>query len=280
MKKYLLLSVILFFAFNGFAQIEGNTKAKLYFQEAQKLFNQNDYKDALNYIAKTETTLGSTNGRILNLKIKTLYNMGKFIEAEKALSLFSKSFENDVTEEMKNDTYAYFVRIEKAASAQKNKITKQEARKQELLSKADFNVRRTPDGTGLIKENGSIGLIDKSGNIIVPIKYKKIRDNDRGLVIADKNNNWEDGYVGSDLYKGNKLILSGYWFFRILKGYNNLITVHTKGKEGLYDANEERWIITIGEFSHSIEIVNGGVKGYNKGDYESEGKFYDLSKYK
>ena len=121
MKKYLSLSVILFFAFNGFAQIEGNTKAKLYFFEAKKLFNQNDYADALSYIAKTETTLGSTNGRILNLKIKTLYNMGKFIEAEKALSLFSKSFENDVTEEMKNDTYAYFVRIEKAASAQKNK---------------------------------------------------------------------------------------------------------------------------------------------------------------
>ena len=121
MKKYLLLSVILFFAFNGFAQIEGNTKAKLYFFEAKKLFNQNDYADALSYIAKTETTLGGTNGRILNLKIKTLYNMGKFIEAEKALSLFSKSFENDVTEEMKNDTYAYFVRIEKAASAQKNK---------------------------------------------------------------------------------------------------------------------------------------------------------------
>ncbi|MBT3740721.1 MAG: hypothetical protein HOG32_00745 [Polaribacter sp.] len=121
MKKYLFLSIILFITFNGFSQIEGNTKAKLYFFEAKKLFNQNDYADALSYIAKTETTLGSTNGRILNLKIKTLYNMGKFIEAEKALSLFSKSFENDVTEEMKNDTYAYFVRIEKAASAQKNK---------------------------------------------------------------------------------------------------------------------------------------------------------------
>ena len=42
MKKYLLLLIILFFSFNSFAQIEGNTKAKLYFFEAKKLFNQNE----------------------------------------------------------------------------------------------------------------------------------------------------------------------------------------------------------------------------------------------
>ena len=187
MKKYLLLSVILFFSFNSFAQIEGNTKAKLYFQEAQKLFNQNDYKDALSYIAKTETTLGSTNGRILNLKIKTLYNMGKFIEAEKALSLFSKSFENDVTEEMKNDTYAYFVRIEKAATSQKERNIAQ--RKKQIESENVINSSKSyvkgEDGFKFIKMSISSDHrfilmefihLDKKTKIILRQDLRKIQE--------------------------------------------------------------------------------------------------------
>lgn len=126
-KKLLLFSVFtLFINVGSYAQMDTNQKAKLYFQEAQKWFNQNDYEEALKYIVKAEQTLGGTNGRILNLKIKTLYNQGKFVEAEDALMLFSSAFEDSVTEELKNDTYSYFVRIDKAASVIKEKKAEEE----------------------------------------------------------------------------------------------------------------------------------------------------------
>lgn len=141
-KKALLLNlIILFIGVSSYAQMESNQKAKLYFQEAQKWFNQNEYDDAMNYIFKAEQTLGGTNGRILNLKIKTLYNQGKFIEAEDALMLFSGAYENSVTEELKNDTYSYFVRIDKASSAIKEKLAEEERIKEEARLKKEALVR-------------------------------------------------------------------------------------------------------------------------------------------
>lgn len=119
MKKLkLLLFVTIQFCFLiSFAQLSDGDRAMLYFTEAEKSFNQNEFSDALEHINKAETTLGNTNGRLLNLKIKTYYNLGKFYSAERAFNDFSKNYANSVTEELKQDTYSYFLRIEKAANA-------------------------------------------------------------------------------------------------------------------------------------------------------------------
>jgi hypothetical protein len=93
--------------------IDPNQKAKLYFTEAERRFNQNEYKTALEYIVKAENELGETNGRILNLKIKVLYNDGQFEQAQKALALFINDYANTVTPDMKAETETYFLKLER-----------------------------------------------------------------------------------------------------------------------------------------------------------------------
>jgi hypothetical protein len=115
MKK---VSLILFclFTLSIHAQeinIDPNHKAKLYFTEAERRFNQNEYKTALEYIVKTENELGETNGRILNLKVKVLYNDGQFEQAQKALAIFINNYATTVTPEMKAETEAYFLKLER-----------------------------------------------------------------------------------------------------------------------------------------------------------------------
>ena len=122
MKRFFSVIFLMIISANVlFCQVDNNLRAKLYFQEAQKLFNQNEFKASLDYLTKAEKTLQATNGRILNLKIKILYNTGKFIEAENALNLFISYYGNAVSEELKNETLGYFIRIEKAAKAQRNR---------------------------------------------------------------------------------------------------------------------------------------------------------------
>ena len=71
--KFFLLHVLIATSIAASAQFDGNTKAKLYFQEAQRLFNQNQFGEAMEYLEKAENKLGATNGRILNLKIKSCF---------------------------------------------------------------------------------------------------------------------------------------------------------------------------------------------------------------
>lgn len=142
----LLLFVCLVFSSTiAQAQISSNKKAKLYFTEAEKRFGQNDFETALEYINKTQATLGTTNGRILNLKVKTLYNLGQFHEANRALNKFEK-YSNQVTESLKNDTYSYLVRIERAIEEldkREDKMFSEAKREQSLYSMKKY-VREFP----------------------------------------------------------------------------------------------------------------------------------------
>ncbi|TPN87145.1 WG repeat-containing protein [Aquimarina algicola] len=105
------LSLILIAGVN--AQVSTNEIAKLYFIEAEKQFNQTNWEEALKYISKTEKSLKSTNGRILNLKVKTLFNSGEFREAQASLDLFINNYSNSVTPELRNETMSYFIKLEK-----------------------------------------------------------------------------------------------------------------------------------------------------------------------
>ncbi|MBN2615386.1 MAG: hypothetical protein JXR71_06795 [Bacteroidales bacterium] len=141
--KYSLILVALFTVSIHMAtgQVSGDYKAKIYFNEAQKLFNQNDYKEALNYLVKAEQSLQGTNGLILSLKVKILYNTSRFIEAENALNLFINEYSNQVTDQVRSSTLDYFIRIEKAAKSQRAReneklLALQKKREQEKKYKA------------------------------------------------------------------------------------------------------------------------------------------------
>jgi len=114
-KASLFISLILVsvLAYTQDINMDSNQKARLYFTEAEKRFRQNDYKTALEYIKKAENELPETNGRILNLKVKVLYNDGKFNQAQSALAQFVNNYSNTVTPEIKAETESYFLKLER-----------------------------------------------------------------------------------------------------------------------------------------------------------------------
>jgi hypothetical protein len=113
MKKLLVTLLLATSVLQLFAQLKSSEIAKLYFIEAEKRFNDNDYTTALEYIDKTENELGETNGRILNLKVKTLYNSGDFRGAQEALGVFINQYASSVTPEIKDETMSYFIKLER-----------------------------------------------------------------------------------------------------------------------------------------------------------------------
>ena len=113
MKKLLLVLLFTAPGWHLFAQLSSNEIAKLYFIEAEKRFNQNEFATAMEYIDKTEQELGETNGRILNLKVKTLYNSGDFRGAQRALDQFINQYASTVTAEIKDETMAYYIKLER-----------------------------------------------------------------------------------------------------------------------------------------------------------------------
>lgn len=125
MKNSILLVGAIIIHNLSFAQIDSNEKAKLYFQEALTSFNQNNFEQALEYLDDVDQILGSTNSRVLNLRVKSLYNSGDFIEAEKALNLFINDYSESVTEELRLETLSYLVRIERAAEKQREEFKKE-----------------------------------------------------------------------------------------------------------------------------------------------------------
>ncbi|WGH75353.1 WG repeat-containing protein [Tenacibaculum tangerinum] len=164
--------IFLLITTNVFTQIniDSNSKAKLYFIEAERNFNQNNFKEASKYIEKTEAALGDTNGRILNLKVKNLYNLGKFEAASEALELFMNVYASSVTAELKADTESYFIKLERYFE-NKEKKKEEEAIKNAKLRNKALKVARFNEGLGLVYVNGKAGFVDLEGNFVIEPKY-------------------------------------------------------------------------------------------------------------
>lgn len=113
-------------------------KAKAYYFEAQNQYDSGNYNEALNYLQKTEDALGSTNARILSLKVKVLYDAKRYNEAKSAITQFG-NFDNNTNEELKRETYSYLIKIEEAEKKQKEKRIAEENRLAEEKRKEEEN---------------------------------------------------------------------------------------------------------------------------------------------
>ena len=145
-KIIVLLLALLALAPLANAQPDANFKAQLYFKEADKLYNSAHFEEALDYVQKAERQLGQTNARLLNLKIKSLYSLGRFIKAKKAIDLYAKNYMQGSNSQLNEDTMLYYVKIEEAAEVEaveakakarakaKAKKAKAEKATQELLN--------------------------------------------------------------------------------------------------------------------------------------------------
>jgi len=116
--KIVMLGVFLMGSvFHTQAQLDNNMKAKLYFTEAQKLYEQGDFSNSLKYIEKAENTLGTTVARILALKITVQYNLGNFIIAKQLIDDYTNNYMQEATQELNDEVLALYINIEEAAEA-------------------------------------------------------------------------------------------------------------------------------------------------------------------
>jgi outer membrane protein assembly factor BamD (BamD/ComL family) len=65
-------------------------KAKAYYFEAKDQYDAGKFIDCIASLDKVEDLLGSTNPKVLNLKIKAYYDKGDYEKAKSALNKFSQ----------------------------------------------------------------------------------------------------------------------------------------------------------------------------------------------
>ena len=77
-----ILVVLLLISNLSFSQ-SNNDKAKAYFNEAQSAYSEGSYTTSISNLNSVEEFLGKTNPIILNLKIKSYYNLKDYDNAKK-----------------------------------------------------------------------------------------------------------------------------------------------------------------------------------------------------
>lgn len=130
MKKILFSIIVLSICFSGHSQIQNdNVKAKIYYQEALKLYNQANFSESLKYINQAEEALGSTNARILALKVNVLYSQGSFTTAKQAADRYINYYMKTASAELNNSVTNIYVNIDEAAKEENKRRQIQEKRK-------------------------------------------------------------------------------------------------------------------------------------------------------
>ncbi len=146
MNRIIFLILFLIVSITLFSQSTGE-RAKAYYTEASNAYKNGKYSSAIEYLDKTEEILGKTNARILSLKVKAYYNDEDYQKAKENLDLFS-NYSSKATQELKDETYAYIVKVEeemKAEEARKERerLAEIEKKKQEDSEKAIHHISAT-----------------------------------------------------------------------------------------------------------------------------------------
>lgn len=164
-RTIISIAYFLLLSMNSTAQVDKNDRAIVYYKEAQKMYQQKKYDEALGYLKDAESTLGSTNGRIMNLKIKAFYYKGDYIRAESAFNKFARVYATTVTPELKEDTYSYMIRIEKAAKG---------VRQKELQAKLDMEkaiVEKEESEKRIEEARHHFSFVKRAGRDVYDLKY-------------------------------------------------------------------------------------------------------------
>lgn len=111
MRKLIIISLFLTSCLT-FAQ-RNNDKAKSYFVKAKSSYNINDFTETIEYLNTTEQLLGKTKPVILNLKIKTYYQLKQYDDALNSLDKFYEVSLN-ADSELVAETLSYATKIEDA----------------------------------------------------------------------------------------------------------------------------------------------------------------------
>lgn len=241
LRKIMIITLLMSLCQVSLAQLDSNVKAKLYYTEAEKLYNQGDFDSSLKYIFKAEESLGRTVARVLALKIKVYYASGEFLLAKQMIDDYAANYMESASEDLNNSVLELYINIEEAAEKQVQINKAENERKQVLREKAQFGYF-TDKNLGRVWEDKKTGVVDKSGNIVVPIKYKGIYSSEGNVFIMTRT----DG--NHDLYHGNKLLLQGYYSISFVDHSNGkLININTTDFDsyGLYSIKKETWVLNL-----------------------------------
>lgn len=121
MKK-LIYTFLLLFAFTVAHAQTDDDKAKAYYQEAVKAFDNRNYQQTLDYCDQIIDLLKKTNARVEILKIKSYYALGATENAKQALRKFS-----DLPAEpnLIDEALSYVAKIQNDEKKEKEKIKKE-----------------------------------------------------------------------------------------------------------------------------------------------------------
>jgi len=132
-SRVISLLFIIFLTGVDNANAQSNSmRAKAYYIEAEKHFELKKYEEALNSLVNVEEVLGSSNARVLGLKVKVLYKLGKYYEAREALSQFSKY---KASSSLQSEITPYVLKVDKKISEIEEEI-KRKKQKQKQEDKA------------------------------------------------------------------------------------------------------------------------------------------------
>lgn len=219
--KHLILIVSLFITFIhiGYSQTD-NDKAKAYYLEAVKAYESGNYSKAISNLIEVEKTLGSTNARVLHLKVKAYYAKGDYSNAKASLDQFS-NYSDSAAENIKNEVYSYIVKVDTKLKEQRAAIKRQHEKdsiddvirrdkalkaRQAAIKKAEIDFMNAIDEQlkyayfsneneylWSISYNNKAGFIDQYGNVAIPLDFDYTTNFKQGLAWVKKNG--KDGAI-------------------------------------------------------------------------------------
>ncbi|KYG72199.1 WG repeat protein [Roseivirga ehrenbergii] len=213
--KHLVLSLFILFSLShaGYSQT-ANDKAKAYYLEAVKAYDNSNYSRAISNLVEVEKTLGSTNARVLHLKIKAYYAKGEYSNAKASLDQFS-NYSDSAAENIKSEVYSYIVKVDTKLKEQRAAIRlqnqkdsiddvnrKEKARQARLAAqnKAERElmeaIEEKLEWAHFDSDNEFLypfyyqskgGYIDEYGNISIPLTYERVGHFSQSLAWVSKN---------------------------------------------------------------------------------------------
>lgn len=298
MKKYIALIIILILSINPIISQSNNDKARAYFTQAKSSYSSGDYTKTIESLNSAEQLLGSTNPVILNLKIKSYYNLKQYDDAKESLNQFSKVSGNADTK-LKDETLSYIIKIDDAIKEEAAR--KERARLAEVKRKEDVRlaeIKRKEERTKRqeeinakyvsfkrkynietnnflsIEKGGKIELLSKEGKSLLSSKYYSSYPypfHISGTLFSIRTEQKKDGYYLDSFYlidvKDGKFLLKDMKAINKLKEGYAIVEKHG-GKKAFIDSKGKivsNWYDDLTDFKEGMSrvgIENGKVNNY------------------
>lgn len=153
-KEFILLVFLISIGFSAYTQSNAD-KAKAYYFEAQDAYSAENYTDCINHLNKVEELLGSTNAKIINLKVKTYYSIKEYQKAKIELEKFSK-YSANAGDDLIKETLSYLVKIESELEAEQTRKREAETKRKREAELAEARRKKEREAAEIQKRKDQL----------------------------------------------------------------------------------------------------------------------------